>query len=90
MKGPSCPPPLAGSRRAPAGGPGRSAEAWDQGRVPGALHLPGREIAACAVAELDGGLEYWVREGFPVETAEGTRRSPADPLTAPVGVACGC
>ena len=41
------------------GGPGfvlldsRSAEAWAQGHVPGAAHLPGREIAARADAELD-------------------------------------
>ena len=26
----------------------RSAESWDQGRIPGAVHLPGREIAARA------------------------------------------
>jgi rhodanese-related sulfurtransferase len=31
----------------------RSEEAWAQGRVPGALHLPGREIDARAPAELD-------------------------------------
>jgi rhodanese-related sulfurtransferase len=31
----------------------RSDEAWAQGRVPGARHLPGREIAARAPAELD-------------------------------------
>jgi rhodanese-related sulfurtransferase len=31
----------------------RSTEAWAQGSVPGALHLPGREIAARAAAELD-------------------------------------
>ena len=31
----------------------RSAEAWDQGHVPGAVHLPGREIPARAGAELD-------------------------------------
>jgi rhodanese-related sulfurtransferase len=42
-----------------SGGPGfvlldsRSAEAWGQGHVPGALHLPGREIAARADGELD-------------------------------------
>ncbi|MGY1843264.1 rhodanese-like domain-containing protein [Modestobacter sp. SYSU DS0875] len=33
----------------------RSAEAWAQGHVPGALHLPGREITARA-AELDAGV----------------------------------
>jgi rhodanese-related sulfurtransferase len=31
----------------------RSTEAWGQGHVPGALHLPGREIAARADDELD-------------------------------------
>jgi rhodanese-related sulfurtransferase len=31
----------------------RSAEAWAQGHVPGAVHLPGREIPARAGAELD-------------------------------------
>jgi rhodanese-related sulfurtransferase len=43
------------------------------------------------VKEMLGGYEYWVREGFPVVTAEGTRRTPADPLTAPAGgIACNC
>jgi rhodanese-related sulfurtransferase len=99
----------------------RSAAAWEQGRVPGAVHLPtaavparaadllpaGRTVvtycwgpgcdgatrAALALArlghrvkEMIGGIEYWIREGFPVETAAGLRESPADPLTAP----CGC
>ena len=31
----------------------RSEESWAQGHVPGAVHLPGREIAARAAAELD-------------------------------------
>ena len=31
----------------------RSREAWDAGHVPGAVHLPGREIATRAPAELD-------------------------------------
>ena len=31
----------------------RSAQSWAQGRVPGAVHLPGDEIAARAAAELD-------------------------------------
>jgi len=31
----------------------RSVQAWEQGHVPGALHLPGREIAARADDELD-------------------------------------
>ena len=93
--------------------------------MPGAVHLPGREIADRADTELDrsvpvvtycwgpgcngatraalalaqlgfavremlGGFEYWAREGLPVETAAGISRSPADPLTAPAGVSCGC
>ena len=101
----------------------RIAQAWDQGHVPGAIHLPGPEITARADDELDrsvpvvtycwgpgcngatraaltlallgfrvremiGGFEYWAREGFPVETADGIHRPVADPLTAPLG--CGC
>ena len=31
-----------------------------------------------------GGVEYWIREGFPVRTAEGLTTRPADPLMAPV------
>jgi len=31
----------------------RSAESWAQGHVPGAVHVPGREIAERAPAELD-------------------------------------
>ncbi|WP_449063596.1 rhodanese-like domain-containing protein [Planomonospora algeriensis] len=43
------------------------------------------------VKEMLGGFEYWAREGFPVETADGVSRRPADPLTAPVsGVSCAC
>lgn len=38
------------------------------------------------VKEMLGGLEYWVREGLPVDTADGTTAGPVDPLTAP----CGC
>jgi rhodanese-related sulfurtransferase len=43
------------------------------------------------VKEMIGGFEYWAREGFPVETAEGVSRRPVDGLTAPVsGIACAC
>ena len=94
----------------------RSAEAWAQGRVPGAVHLPYREIPSRASAEIPadstvvvycwspgcnagakgalefarlgydvremiGGFEYWVREGYPVEDADGIHRRPVDPLT---------
>jgi rhodanese-related sulfurtransferase len=31
----------------------RSEQAWEQGHVPGAIHLPGREITVRADAELD-------------------------------------
>jgi len=31
-----------------------------------------------------GGIEYWIREGFAVETSDGLVTRPADPLTAPV------
>jgi hypothetical protein len=34
-----------------------------------------------------GGVEYWVREGFPLRTPDGDVSRDADPLTAP---ACGC
>lgn len=38
-----------------------------------------------------GGFEYWVREGFVFETAEGTERRPIDDLTAPrSGISCDC
>lgn len=94
----------------------RSAEAWAQGRVRGAIHLPWRDIAARAtdlvpasapvvvycwspgcnagakaarefahlgftVREMIGGFEYWAREGYPVEDADGVHRRPVDPLT---------
>ncbi|MBW0119226.1 rhodanese-like domain-containing protein [Pseudonocardia abyssalis] len=95
----------------------RSGTAWDQGRVPGAVHLPTAELPGpldpgtpvvvycwgpgCngatraglalarrgfAVREMQGGIEYWIREGFPVETAAGRVERAPDPLTAP----CGC
>ncbi|MGM1016587.1 MAG: rhodanese-like domain-containing protein [Actinomycetota bacterium] len=94
----------------------RSDQAWAQGRLPGALHMPYREIArraadeipsgsqvvvycwspGCnagakgalefarlgyAVREMIGGFEYWVREGYPLEDADGTHRRAVDPLT---------
>ena len=99
----------------------RSDAAWEQGHVPGAVHLPTARIPAEAPALLDrripvitycwgpgcdgatraalalarlgyrvkemiGGIEYWTREGFPVETAAGPVTAAPDPLTAP----CGC
>ncbi|WP_052852868.1 rhodanese-like domain-containing protein [Streptomyces avicenniae] len=115
-----------------AGAPGlvvvdsRSAEAWDLGHVPGAVHLPTADVPRRAAAvvpagavvvtycwgpgcngavraarafarlgfrvkEMTGGYEYWVREGFPVRTATGIERRPADGLAAPRGgVSCAC
>ncbi|MCZ4124248.1 rhodanese-like domain-containing protein [Streptomyces sp. H39-S7] len=104
----------------------RSTESWDQGHVPGAVHLPTAQIphladefldrevpvvvycwgpgcngatrAAHALAtlgyqvkEMLGGMEYWIREGFPFETPEGPTHRDADPLVAPTGTDdCGC
>jgi rhodanese-related sulfurtransferase len=103
----------------------RNQESWDQGHVPGAIHLPTGKIAkraasvvpegtavvtycwgpACngatkaalefaklgyQVKEMIGGMEYWTREGLPVETADGITRRPSDPLTVPAGFVCPC
>jgi rhodanese-related sulfurtransferase len=111
--------------RAKPGDPGfvlidsRSTESWDQGHIPGAVHLPTAELATAdldpaqpvvtycwgpgcngatraalvlaergfAVKEMIGGIEYWIREGFPVRTKEGDVGQEPDPLTAP---SCGC
>ncbi|WP_132116344.1 rhodanese-like domain-containing protein [Actinocrispum wychmicini] len=43
------------------------------------------------VKEMLGGIEYWTREGFPVETSVGVTSQPADPLTAPAhAITCDC
>ena len=104
----------------------RGVDAWAQGRIPGALHLPTADIprqadrvldpslpvitycwgpgcdgatrAALALAEIGfrvkemiGGIEYWIREGFPVETDAGVVRQARDPLTGPTNsVHCDC
>ncbi|NGN68692.1 rhodanese-like domain-containing protein [Streptomyces sp. A7024] len=100
----------------------RSIESWDQGHIPGAVHLPTGKIPARApglldpavpvvvycwgpacdgatkaalafaqlgyqVKEMLGGIEYWIREGFEVDTAHGPRTRPADDLTVPVAPA---
>jgi rhodanese-related sulfurtransferase len=104
----------------------RGKDAWAQGRIHGAVHMPTAEIAdratslfdpavpvvtycwgpgcngstraALALAQLGfrvkemiGGIEYWIREGFSVDTDDGPVRRDADPLTAPAGsVICDC
>jgi rhodanese-related sulfurtransferase len=109
----------------------RSAAAWEQAHIPGALHLPTADIPTRAAAVLDrnvpvvaycwgpgcngatraalalseagfdaremlGGIEYWIREGFPVRTGNGLETAEPDPLTAPRPIrpsaeaACGC
>ncbi|MEU5656849.1 rhodanese-like domain-containing protein [Streptomyces sp. NPDC047737] len=104
----------------------RSDAAWDQGHIPGALHLPTARIADLAprlidpsqtvvtycwgpgcngatraalafarlgyqVKEMLGGFEYWVREGFAYDSADGSEQRPVDDLTAPrSGIVCAC
>ena len=103
----------------------RNTLSWEQGHIPGAIHLPTPEIAARAAAlvpagtavvvhcwgpgcngatkaalefarlgyqvkEMLGGYEYWVREGFPTDGADGRTSHPADHLTSPVTAGCGC
>ncbi|MGW6705351.1 rhodanese-like domain-containing protein [Streptomyces sp. NPDC054956] len=104
----------------------RSVESWDQGHIPGALHIPTARIAELAPAMIDpsmtvvtycwgpgcngatraalafarlgyqvkemiGGFEYWVREGFAYETAQGADQRRVDDLTAPrSGISCAC
>jgi rhodanese-related sulfurtransferase len=109
----------------------RSSESWVQGRIPGAIHLPTREIAARAadgslaalvppgtpvvtycwgpgcngatkaalafarlgypVKEMIGGFEYWVREGFAYDSAQGRRHPDVGPLAGPAhDSSCGC
>jgi rhodanese-related sulfurtransferase len=43
------------------------------------------------VKEMQGGIEYWMREGYPVVTAAGLTTRPVDPLTGPVDMpGCDC
>lgn len=42
-------------------------------------------VRGLRVKEMLGGVEYWIREGFPVRTAAGEVSLPVDRLTA-----CGC
>jgi rhodanese-related sulfurtransferase len=63
----------------------RSTEAWDQGHIPGALHLPTALVPEQAGQLLD--------RSVPVVTycRRGRERRDTDPLTAPVDTGdCGC
>jgi rhodanese-related sulfurtransferase len=43
------------------------------------------------VKEMIGGIEYWIREGFPTDSATGPAQRTADPLVAPLNsVTCAC
>jgi rhodanese-related sulfurtransferase len=39
--------------------------------------------------EMLGGIEYWIREGFPVRTDKGEETAEPDPLTAPKAIGIG-
>lgn len=54
---------------------------WSPGCNAGAKGAREFARAGYSVREMIGGWEYWVREGYPVEDAEGVHRRPIDPLT---------
>jgi rhodanese-related sulfurtransferase len=104
----------------------RGEAGWNQGHIPGAVHMPTDEIHSRArntidpaarvvtycwgpgcngatraarefatlgyqVKEMLGGIEYWIREGFPIQTSTGRTRQAGDPLTVPVNaITCDC
>ncbi len=57
------------------------------GGAKGALELA---TLGVPVKEMLGGFEYWAREGYPVEGANGPIHRETDPLTAPVAHAISC
>ncbi len=54
---------------------------WSPGCNAGAKGAQEFARLGYAVREMIGGFEYWVREGYPVEDADGVHRRPVDPLT---------
>lgn len=54
---------------------------WSPGCNAGAKGALAFAKLGYAVREMIGGFEYWVREGYPVEDADGVHRRPVDPLT---------
>jgi len=53
---------------------------WSPGCNAGAKGAAQLAALGYSVRELIGGWEYWVREGYPIEDAEGVHRRPVDPL----------
>lgn len=54
---------------------------WSPGCNAGAKGALAFSTLGYDVREMIGGFEYWVREGYPVEDADGVHRRPVDPLT---------
>jgi len=54
---------------------------WSPGCNAGAKGAGEFALLGYDVREMIGGFEYWVREGYPVEDADGVHRRPVDPLT---------
>ena len=54
---------------------------WSPGCNAGAKGALAFSALGYDVREMIGGFEYWVREGYPVEDADGVHRRPVDPLT---------
>lgn len=54
---------------------------WSPGCNAGAKGAREFALLGYDVREMIGGFEYWVREGYPVQDADGTHRRPVDPLT---------
>lgn len=54
---------------------------WSPGCNAGAKGASEFAALGYDVKEMIGGFEYWVREGYPVEDADGVHRRPVDPLT---------
>lgn len=54
---------------------------WSPGCNAGAKGALAFARLGYSVREMIGGFEYWVREGYPVEDADGVHRRPVDPLT---------
>jgi rhodanese-related sulfurtransferase len=54
---------------------------WSPGCNAGAKGALAFSRLGYSVREMIGGFEYWVREGYPVEDADGVHHRPVDPLT---------